>query len=60
MTIGKPFKFIQGLINTKEMKFQTVDDEELINKQLIAAVMNYGANPIIATFKLEQRILNEK
>jgi hypothetical protein len=60
MTIGKPFKFIQGLINTKMMKFQTLDDDELISKQLIAAVMNFGTNPILATFKLEQRMLVEK
>jgi hypothetical protein len=42
------------------MKFQTLDDDELISKQLIAAVMNFGTNPILATFKLEQRMLVEK
>jgi hypothetical protein len=57
MVQGKPFQFIQGLINTRMMKFKTVDDETVIQKQLIAAVMNHGSQPTIVIFKLEQRMV---
>jgi hypothetical protein len=60
MVLGKPFKYIQGILNTRMMKFKMVDDENVIQRQLIAAVMNQGSQPTIASFKLEQNVVDEK